>query len=274
VNCYRCPRDTYLRELAAAVGCELGGAALKDDPLAYLGDLVRQRPSAPEPAPLPSPGELAGWQARLLSSGAALEYLLNERGLTEEVIARYELGYDGRAFTLPVYSIRGHRLVNLRRRAWPELFPGGAKYQGLRGRNKRNGGVSLYPALPRRGALLLCGGELDALVAHVHGLPGIACTAGVATAWKGAWDRLVRGRAVVVVYDVGEEQQAASRVSALGAAGALAWAVDLGAAGLQDKEDLTDFFVKHGHTADELRALVRAAHPSRRHRKGRRRHGR
>jgi len=199
-----------------------------------------------------------------MTSGAPLEHLLTERGLSEEIIARYTLGWDGAAFTLPIYSVRKRQLVNLRRRSWPGPFPSGARYVGLAGRTKRNGGVQLYPDVPRRGGLLVCGGEMDALVARSHGLPSVSCTAGVATAWIRSWNRLIAGRNVVVAYDVGEEAHAERRVTALRHAGANAWAVDLGSTGLAEKEDLTDWFVRHGRDAEGLRALAKTTRPKRR----------
>ncbi len=262
ISCLRCPGGgDYLRELREAVGCDANGYALLDDPLTHLSDLIQQSLPPSSPAALPTPAQVAGWHERLMSSGAPLEYLLAERGLSEEIIARCKLGWDGAAFTLPIYSVRKRQLVNLRRRSWPSPFPNGARYLGLPGRTKRNGGVQLYPDVPHRGGLLVCGGEMDALVARSHGLPGITCTAGVATAWLRSWNRLIAGRNVVVAYDVGEEAHAERRVKALRDAGANAWAVDLGSTGLGEKEDLTDWFVRHGRDADGLRTLARKTRP-------------
>jgi hypothetical protein len=264
ITCWRCPGGgDYLRELAAAVGCDLGGYVLLDDPLRYLGDLVTRSPRRPQPVDLPTHAEIEGWHSRLLSSGPPLEYLLTSRGLSADVISRYKLGWDGAAFTLPVYSVRKRRLTNLRRRSWPDPFPNGARYVGLAGRTRKTGGIQLYPDVPHRGGLLLCGGELDALVARGHGIPGIACTAGVATHWPPTWNRLVRGRQVVVAFDVGEQEHAQRRVELLAEAGARAWSIDLGGAGLAAKEDVTDWFVRYGRTADDLRALAREARPPR-----------
>lgn len=261
ITCWRCPGGgDYIRELAAAVGCELGGYELLDDPLTYLGDLTTRPRQRSRPSKLPTYAEIEGWHSRLMSSGPPVEHLLTERGLTTDVIARYRLGWDGTAFTLPVYSTRNRRLVNLRRRSWPNPFPNGSRYMGLSGRTKKTGGVQLYPDIPS-GGLLLCGGELDALAARSHGLPGIACTAGVASQWPSAWDRLVSGREVVVAFDAGEEKHAERRVTSLTEAGARAWWVDLSAAGLAPKEDLTDWFVTYGRSANDLRRLVRRSRP-------------
>lgn len=265
ISCWRCPGGgDYIRELAAAVGCKLGGYALLDDPLAYLGELTTRSRAGHRPARLPTHAQIEGWHSRLMSSGPPLEYLLTDRGLSADVIAQYKLGWDGVAFTIPVYSVRKRRLMNLRRRSWPSRFPNGARYVGLAGRTRKTGGMQLYPDVPRRGGLLLCGGELDALVARSHGVPGIACTTGVASQWLPVWDRLVRGREVVVAFDVGEEEHAQRRVESLTEAGARAWWVDLGGAGLAAKEDLTDWFVRYRRTADDLRALAREARPHRR----------
>lgn len=272
ISCLRCPGGgDYLRELREAVGCDANGYALLDDPLTHLSDLIQQSLPPSSPAALPTPAQVAGWHERLMSSGAPLEYLLTERGLSETIVTRHQLGWDGYAFTLPIYSIDKGHLVNLRRRSWPRPFSNGARYVGLAGRTKRNDGVQLYPDVPHQGGLLVCGGELDALVVRSHGIRGIACTTGVASEWLPTWNRLVRGREVVVAFDVGEEAHARRRVASLAKAGARAWWIDLGSAGLTTKEDLTDWFVVYGRTADDLRRLARKSRPVRATGKGKHR---
>gem|GEM_PF-4445777 len=187
-------------------------------------------------------------------------YLLGARGLSLKTIRKYGLGWDGEAFTLPITDVRTGELVNLRLRKWPDPWPDGSRYRGLRGR-----GSGLYPNVPSSGPLLLCAGEFDALVCRRHGLPAVTSTSGSGTRWRAEWNDLVAGRPVAVVFDADprEEAQAESRAAQLREAGADAWVVRLSRAGLGPKEDLTDWFVKHRRSAADLRAVVNRARPSR-----------
>lgn len=104
---------------------------------------------------------------------------------------------------------------------------------------------------------MLCEGEFDCLLARQHGFPGpITGTAGVGT-FKPEWDWAIQGRTVAVAYDAGKFSEAQARARDLLQRGATrAWAVDLAAAGLGDGEDLTDWFVRYGRGAPELRGLI------------------
>jgi hypothetical protein len=183
----------------------------------------------------------------------ALRYVTRQRGLTRHTIRQYRLGFDGRAIVIPVTDGR-QRVVNIRRRF---LSPqaDGPKITGLRGRAAR-----LYPGGERRRTLLLGEGEFDVLLARQHGLPAVTSTAG--TSWSSSWDRHIRRRRVVVLYDAGEQsfQLACDRARKLVAAGAMdAWAIDLRQAGLADGEDLTDWFLTYNFSVEKLIRLIRSA---------------
>ncbi|MDX6699594.1 MAG: hypothetical protein QOE65_2991 [Solirubrobacteraceae bacterium] len=279
VNCWNAECSAlgsdYLREVAKAVGAP-GGGALLDNPPRWLGEPCQgARSSRTAPAALPSAARIDGWQEQLFANDDALAYLLDTRGLTVAGIRKRRIGYDGEAFTIPIYDRRG-RLTNLRRRGWPAPFrrPGGQayKYAGLAGRNQRNGGIQLYPDVPGSGVLVLCEGEFDALLLRRHGLQAITGTAG--TKWLDRWDRRVRRRRLAVVYDAGERAEAiaASRAEALCRAEVDAWPVQLSRAGLKPKEDVTDWFVRYGRSAEALKSLIRVER-TRYRRRRRRRHG-
>jgi DNA primase len=245
-----------LRAIAEWVGAP-SASALKTDPrpwLAQVAEFTTQREGDPEPLPS-TPGDIEGWQSRLLSQDApeALEYLTRERGLTVETIAKYHLGWDGdeQTLTLPVYDSAGE-LVNVRRR---RLGPG-EPFRGLRGR-----GSQLYPDLPpddedgvARGALLVAG-EFDALAARQHGAGYVVTT----TCGASLPDHLaaeLAGRSVAVAYDVGEDAAAARTVAKLCLFGCASWVVRLELLGLPPGGDLNDYFRNRG-TARELANLIR-----------------
>jgi hypothetical protein len=116
----RCPKGgDCLRAIADALLTT--APELKKEPLPHLDPWLsrsrRRKPIAPE-AP-PTQGTVAGWHSRLLASSEVRSWLTKERGLTRETIRQYELGYDGRAVTFPVYDASG-ALVNIKRRYWPK----------------------------------------------------------------------------------------------------------------------------------------------------------
>lgn len=242
IGCFPCTAHglaggDYLRELAPLVGAP-GGGALLADPLRYLGEAVAQTATDRPPAKLPSDASLAGWQSRLFSDDVALDYLKDERGLTEDTIREYELGYDGRAIVMPIRGQHGD-LVNVRRRF---LAPGAEqpKYMGLRGRPGQ-----LYPCAPdgdKELVFILCAGEFDALVTRQHGVEAVSGTIG--TAWRAEWNAQVAGRRIAVVFDASEYEVAKKRARMLRReAECDAWPVDLQKKGLSGNEDLTDWFL-------------------------------
>jgi len=248
IGCWACipaayEPGEYLRALAVEVGAP-GGGALLEDPHRYLAHLATGPPRRSRPAELPSAAMRKGQHERLLSNRVALRYLRKERGLSLATIRRYRLGYDGEAITIPVWH--DGEVVNVRRRFLdPDADP---KILGLAGRP-----AELYPAPPEGRAWLLGEGEWDVLLALQKGLPAVTSTAGAH--WSSEWDALVVGKRIAVVYDVGSLAAATRRAAELRAAGAAeAWPVDLG---LAHGEDLTDWFVKYGRSAERLKRLIR-----------------
>jgi hypothetical protein len=251
ISCWSCDPGSYLFELAATLGVR-DAYALKEDARAYLAPYITRDVSTPkEPSPLPSLDDIRAWCRMLRDEPEAMRYLLNERGLTREIIDKYALGYDGRAFTLPVLDVRTRELANLKRRyrgRMPVVNGVPVKYKHLTGR-----GATIYPGFPATGPLVLCEGEFDALVLRRYRLPSITITTGMATHWRAEWGD-VGERLIAVLYDAGKrgQQQAANRVAELRRMGAEAWAVRLSKTGMKDGEDVTDWFVAYGRTRSNL----------------------
>jgi hypothetical protein len=251
-----CEADSreWLREVAELVGAP-GGWALLDDPLRWLADyLESQARTDREPDQLPSLASIHGRASRLLTVPEAIDWLKDERGLTEDTIRRAGLGWESEppAFTFPILNAAGE-LVNVVRRPWPTEDP---KYRGCTGRNQHNGGVQLYPHPLPEGSWLLVEGLLDALLGRQEGLPQtVTGTAGVNTFLE-EWLPLVRGRRVAVMYDVGAEKVMRRRVDALRAAGAEAWAVRLSELDLPPKGDLSDALTG-GYDAADIINLIK-----------------
>lgn len=198
------------------------------------------------PRGLPDTAEIAGWNEQLLDDRSRLDWLVEVRGIHSGVVRKNLVGWNGAEYILPAY--RRGELVQCYRYA-----PGG-KLIATAGRKR--------PLFVPRGSLakqrkwaLLCEGELDALCARSVGLPAVA-KPGARTNLRPAWVRRLRGRMVVVAYDCDDVGREAARRDAegLATAGCDALVVDLG---LDDKEDITDFFVTYEHKKVDLIALVR-----------------
>ncbi len=255
VNCWKadCLKGgAYLRELAVLAGAP-GGSAILSDPLRWLASYLDE-PSATgngEADKLPSEASCAGWQSRLFSEYAALDYLTDERGLTDETIREFGIGWGGDAFTFPVYDEQG-TMVQLVRRRWPEPWIIRGKrvpYKVLKGH-----GAQLYPQPLSEGGWLLLAGTLDAILGRQHGLPTVTSICG--TSFPQKWEPLVSGRKVFVCYDVGEEKAMDSRVSHLRAAGAVATPVRLNRLLRRgDGKDLSDALTG-GYTAQDIIRLI------------------
>ncbi len=258
VNCWtagcRALGGGYLRALAQVVGAP-GGGHIKANPLAYLdGYLDSQARTDRKPEPLPSFASVDGAVSRLFSEREPLDYLLHKRGLTEATICKYEIGWDGSAFTFPIYDAQGE-LVNLIRRPWPNAEPG-RKYISWTARNRHNGGIQLYPDVPRGGPILLCEGLLDALLVRQYDLPQAVTSSQGVNTFLPEWLPLFRQRRIAVCFDVGAEKVMRDRVAALSAAGAAeAWPVELRLVLPKGKSDLSDY-LNGGGTRQELLELI------------------
>ena len=140
----------WLREVVAIVGAP-DGSLLLDHPHQYLADYLTHSALAAgrKAAPLPLDATLAGWQSRLWTEDAQLDYLIYERGLSEDTIREAGLGWisDQRALTIPVYDAHGELVSVVRRPQDPQP---GRKYLVWPGRNQHNGGRSSTRSRCRR----------------------------------------------------------------------------------------------------------------------------
>jgi hypothetical protein len=247
--------------LVHCFGCGAGGKAISEasgipewrlydwPPTEELGPPAWQRRGAAggESARLPSLATVKGWASRLLSSGAPLEYLTDERLLDTDVLARYLVGWDGDEgdLTFPVFA--GGELANLLRRK---------PLAGARMRAPRGHGRSPYPDRPPSGALVLLGGEIDALTGRQMGMHGAVTVSGCNL--PNLVVPLFAKRVVYVMFDVGEEIAAARVAARLRDFRATVYVADLRLLGLPDKGDLNDAY-RAGIGPERIALLLRRA---------------
>lgn len=191
-------------------------------------------------------------------------YLLEKRGWSESVIQEYKIGYNpkGRrpAYTIPVYDEHGD-LVNIRTYA-----PGTANK--IMSWGKGFGTSRIYPlgVLDRARAegkpVYLCEGEPDALCGLSQGLLCVTQTAGADT-WKTWFNALFKGLDIIIAYDNDEAgRTGAQKVTRHLPHFARSVSVLQWPEWMEEKEDLTDWFVKYGKSVEELQALERLRPPS------------
>jgi hypothetical protein len=177
--------------------------------------------------------------------------LTEVRGLTEDTIDEYEIGWNKGRYTLPVYDAAGD-LVNIR------------SYRMGASENKMTnwpgyGKMRLYgvDAFEDEADILLCEGEMDMLLARQYGFNSMTPTAG-AGSWEGAWSPLFKDRRVFIAFDNDKAgRDGAHKVAVfLLKAGAEVYVLKLPVA---ERQDLTDFFIAQGQSADNLEDLMAAA---------------
>jgi hypothetical protein len=107
-------------------------------------------------------------------------------------------------------------------------------------------------------------GEWDRILLEQHGFPAVTGTHGCKT-FRPEWGRYFKGRKVRVVYDCDKEGREGVEKKVLPvlmknqpAEIKVIW---LPLEGSKQCKDVTDYFIKEGHTPEEFRALVEAADP-------------
>lgn len=182
-------------------------------------------------------------------AGARMRSLIDKRGLTPDTIKRYDIGWDGSRYTIPVRD-RSGELVNIRR------YQMGATRYKVVSFSRGVGNTALYgiDALDHD-EVLICEGEMDTLIARQYGFNSLTATTG-AGKWVDEWTPMFVGKRVYIAYDNDRA----------GIDGARKLANKLVAGGVEkvhvvklevaDKQDLTDYFVEQGFSAANLRALM------------------
>lgn len=179
------------------------------------------------------------------------DYLRNERGLNDDTIRKYQLGYTGDGIRYPVlvygqlcdvrtYQPDGSPKMRSRKGASPLLFPFD------------------HWLADDRGYTLLCAGENDTLLARQYGFNALCVTGGEGT-FPDIFAHLFKNRTVYICYDMDAAGTTASRSIGykLHQAGATVHLVTLeGLTGDKSDKDITDALVKRGLGADYLKKCI------------------
>jgi DNA primase len=223
-----------------------------------------QAPQAKKGKPPIDAGKVAKWHEQLMNGCDAKRWLNEKRGLLDETLIQFKIGWDGKRNTIPIHDHRGN-IVNVRRYNAKER----AKMINYTdGKYKYGSPARLYGArdLVKRDCeeIFITEGEWDRILAEQHGFAAVTGTHGCKT-FRDEWGRFFTGRKVRVVYDCDKEGRLAVEQKVLPvllknkpAEIKVIW---LPLEGSPQCKDLSDYFLKEGFTAEDFRALVEAAEP-------------
>lgn len=192
------------------------------------------------------------WKAKLFIKQ------LYDRGIKDDTIRKYRIGFNGRRITIPVYN-RNHQYVNVRQ--YLPGAPGPEKMRNTRG----HGGIRLYPIDQLKyDKIVLCGGEMKALVVaqelNKKGYGAVTVTAGEGK-WDSRYNDDFKGKQLWVCYDIDAAgMKAAESICArLKAHASFVRKVNLPLSiDAYPKGDINDYFGKEKGTAKEFQKILEA----------------
>jgi hypothetical protein len=193
----------------------------------------------------------------LKTNADGMEFLTQERGLTEQTIEEYQLGYLGEGVAYPVF-INGY-LADIRtyNPNWKEEAAQNPGKNIPKIKSTRGASNLLFPYDHWRldpKPTLLCAGDNDTLLARQNGFNAITVTFGEGSQFPKIFLPQFKDKLVYVCYDCDAAGKQGGRSAAfqLKEAGAIVKIVDLGLTGEKDDKDITDFFLKRHFTSDDL----------------------
>jgi hypothetical protein len=228
----------------------------------YLGDaLGLERPTVTDSRPDIDPALPALWHKALMESTAPVrQYLTEVRGINDDTLRKFMIGFDGERVTLPVYN-EFNELVNIRRYKW-NSYEGATKminYEDEQG--NAYGEVRLYGIENLTDdsieSVMLCEGEWDRLVAEQNDIRTVTTTAGAGNFNAEFFDFFRNKKYVYVCYDNDEAGRMATTYFLENAPkGPIYYAINW-PADLPVKADVTDAFIKFGYNKASFMGLFK-----------------
>lgn len=227
-----------------------------------LGDALKiTRPDGSKPTrPDIDPGLVRDYHQRLMELTGPLRTMLRERrGLTDETLVEFQLGWDGDRITIPIYD-EFNTLVNFRRYKWNSTEDQWKVLNYVDELNNSYGEVRIFGIDRVLDASLdyvvWCEGEMDRLSGEQRGFPCACATSGAGT-WKPEWTKLFRNKKRVYIAQDNDE---AGRNATKKLCEKLYHIVDVYVINWPDnfpvKGDVTDFFVKCGLSTEDFQNLL------------------
>lgn len=157
---------------------------------------ARQRAEKVKTFPQDDP-RVEEWAEALLANPARLHWLLERRGINEDTVRSFKIGFvegSGR-YSFPVKTAKGLVAVKL-------YLPDATKDQVKWIHAESGSEIALYPErrISSSERIVIGEGELDVLLANQMGIAAVTGTGG-AGSWKAEWSPKFKDKSVVIVYD-------------------------------------------------------------------------
>lgn len=181
---------------------------------------------------------------------------LYKRGMTDDLIRKYRLGFDGGRITIPITNASGH-YVNVRK--YLPGAPGAEKMKNARG----HGDIRLFPLDQLKfDSIIVTGGEVKAIVTAARmndfGVGCVTATCGEGN-WEARFSEQLRGKQVWVCMDVDAEGQGGAQSVCAMVYGYARWVGSLLLPLDVDKYpkgDLNDYWGPEAHLPEQLIELL------------------
>jgi len=195
------------------------------------------------------------YHKKLITNPKRLKKLLKLRGITKRTVERYQLGWkDGRVW-IPIFNAYNF-CVNVRRHDILHKLE-----HKILSYKKGYGKARLYPAnVLEHDKLILCGGELDALLINQLGFAGVSTTGGESV-WTEDFSKDLAGKTIYIFPDndkAGRDGALKKKKMLEGIAESVT-IVKLPVK--KKKEDFTDWVVKYKGNADYLKRILAEVTP-------------
>ena len=186
---------------------------------------------------------------KLMANPLILDKLLQTRGITKETAIKFQLGYDGKRLTIPIFNEDGF-CVNIRRYdLYKDSGPKVVSYAEGYGRAR------LFPLKSLEASTIyVVEGELDAILGCQLGAACVTPSSG-ATAWNDSWGKLFKGKTVFVVPDNDEPGLKGANVRLTNIARFATHATLLKLPVKKQGEDLTDWVLSYTGDLKKLKLL-------------------
>ena len=230
-----------------------------------LGDNLKvPRPDGTKPTrPDIDPGLAQEYHKALMNlTGPIREVLKSRRGLSDETLKLFKLGWDGERVTIPIYD-EFNILQNFRRYKWNsnedqwKVLNYVDEYENSYGEVRIFGIERILDDSIKD--IVWCEGEMDRICAESYGFPTACATSGAGT-WKAEWTKLFRGKRRVYLAQDNDE---AGRHATRKLCEKLYRVVDVYVINWPDnfpvKGDITDFFIKTKQSAQDFQRLLDTA---------------
>ncbi|ODS30805.1 MAG: hypothetical protein SCARUB_04086 [Candidatus Scalindua rubra] len=178
---------------------------------------------------------------QLLKNKLKLKDFQEKYGLSLDTIKQYYIGYQDGSYVIP-----------------REIKPGKWSFKNHKSYQLAGSTSGLYPNsdLKKDQPVIVTEGEFKVLLLLQHGIQAVCGTAGAGT-WKKEWNAALYGLDVILVYDNDEAGRKGTEIITKCLKGyarsikVVEWPAYMG-----DKEDITDFFIKHQKTKEIFQDLI------------------